>query len=339
MSRIRRVDPAQPGIRRIRCGRGFRYLDADGDPVNDADVLQRLRALAIPPAWQDVWICADPRGHIQAIGRDAAGRKQYRYHDRWRERRDQQKFDRMLEFGTALPKLRRRVEEDLGRRGLVAERVLACAVRLLDLGFFRVGGEAYAEKHGTFGLATLKKRHVRFERGAAVFDYKAKGGERHLQVVSDQVVLPTIRALKRRRGGGYELLAYRQGRSWADVRSDDINAYLKDAVEGEFTAKDFRTWNATVLAAVSLVSKDGQPTLSKAARKRVVTAAIKEVSRYLANSPTVCRNSYIDPRVIDCYRAGETIAGSLERVIQGSDPDQFPDRERIEAAVLRLLRG
>jgi DNA topoisomerase IB len=336
MSRVRRVDCAGPGIRRIRCGRGFRYLDPDGEPVRDDELLERVRGLAIPPAWEDVWICPDQKGHIQATGMDDAGRKQYLYHPGWRERQDKLKFDRMLEFGAALPSLRERVEDDLERRGLARERVLACAIRLLDLGFFRIGGEQYALENDSYGLATLRQRHLKFDRGSAVFDYRAKGGQRHHQIVDDPMVLPTLRALKRRRRGGTKLFVYWQAREWSPVRSAEINERLKDLVGADFSAKDFRSWNATVLAAVSLAVADGQPQ-SPTARKRAATAAVKEVARYLYNTPAVCRSSYIDPRAFDRFDAGETIHSDLERIVERSDPTSFPDRERIERAVLKLL--
>jgi len=299
--------------------------------------MERIRALAIPPAWEDVWICPHPRGHIQATGIDDAGRKQYLYHQQWRESRDREKFDEMLDFAAALPKLRRQVAEDLGRRGLVRERVLACAVRLLDLGFFRIGSEQYVAENETYGLATLRRSHVKVERGAAVFDYPAKGAKRHRREIEDELVLPTIEALKNRTGGGRELFACKVGRSgWTDVNADDINEYLKEAAAGEFSAKDFRTWNATVLAAVALASHDSEVE-TKAARKRIVNAAVKLVASYLDNTPAVARSAYIDPRVFDRFESGETIRGSLERIISGSGPDEFPDREKIEAAVRRLV--
>ena len=336
MPRLRRVDCSSPGISRVRRGRGFSYHEADGTAISDREVLERIRALAIPPAWEEVWICPHPRGHIQATGIDTAGRKQYRYHDAWRERRDQLKFDRVLVFARALPTLRERLDADLERRGLVRERVLACAVALLDLGFFRIGSERYAAENETFGLATLRKRHLRLEGGEATFDYRAKGGKRHVQSIADESVLPTLRALKRRRGGGHALLAYRVGRRWIDVRSEEVNAYLDDVVGEGFTAKDFRTWNATVLAAVALARDGGTPT-SRAARKRAVTAAVEEVAEYLGNTPAVCRSAYIDPRVIDRYDSGETIRAALQRAKSGAGQNGFADRERIERAVLRLI--
>jgi DNA topoisomerase-1 len=337
MPRLRRVDCSEPGLRRVRRGRGFQYREEDGTPIEDRETLERIRELAIPPAWKDVWICPHPGGHIQATGYDDAGRKQYLYHRQWRENRDRQKFDEMLDFARALPELRGRVVDDLGRRGLVRDRVLACAVRLLDLGFFRIGSERYAAENESFGLATLRKKHLAFQNGAAVFDYRAKGAKRHRQVIEDPVVLPTLRALRRRNGGGLELLAYRVGRSgWRDVRSDEINEYLKEAAGGDFTAKDFRTWNATVLAAVAL-ARDGSDADTKTARKRIANEATRQVADYLSNTPAVCRSAYIDPRVFDRFDSGETIRYALETIVDGAGPGEFPDRERIENAVVDLI--
>jgi DNA topoisomerase I len=210
-------------------------------------------------------------------------------------------------------------------------------VRLLDLGFFRIGSERYVAENETFGLATLRRSHLHFERGVAVFDYRAKGSFRHRQEVADASVLPTLRALKRRRGGGADLLAYRRGRTWVDVRSEEINEYLRDVAGGDFTAKDFRTWNATVLAAVELAGVDLGPSPSKAARKRAAREATERVADYLSNTPAVCRSAYIDPRVFDLFDSGETIRRSLKRIVSGSEPGEFPDREQIERAVLRLI--
>jgi DNA topoisomerase IB len=243
----------------------------------------------------------------------------------------------MEDFAAVLPAVRRRVEADLKRRGLVRERVLGCAIRLLDLGFFRVGSERYAAENETYGLATLTKRQLRIERGSAVFDFRAKGSKRHVQVIADEAVLPTLKALKARRGGGSELFAYRNGRSWRDVRSDDINEHLKELAGHDFSAKDFRTWNATVLAAVALARHDPSE-LSTTARRRAINEAVKDVAEYLANTPSICRSAYIDPRVIDRFDSGETIMPALDREINGVDPGEFPDRERIERAVLRLIR-
>jgi DNA topoisomerase IB len=336
MPRLRRVDSSEPGIRRVRRGRGFSYEEEDGTRIDDGKTLERIRELVVPPAWRDVWICSDPRGHIQATGFDDAGRKQYLYHEAWREHRDREKFAGMAEFAAALPRMRERTAPDLVRRGLVRERVLACAVRLLDLGFFRIGSERYAEQNETFGLATLRKRHLRVERGVAIFDYTAKNSKRHRQEIANPAIVPTLRALRTRRGGGYELLAFRNGRGWSDVRAADINEYLKLVMEGDYSAKDFRTWNATVLAAVELATNFADAD-TRTARKRAAAAATKRVADYLSNTPAVCRASYIDPRVFDHFDAGETIRPALKRIIATGRPDEFPDRERIERAVLRLI--
>jgi DNA topoisomerase IB len=333
MGRLRRSESRSAGIARRRRGRGFEYRTAEGVAVAGVD-LERIRALGIPPAWTDVWICADPDGHLQAVGTDAAGRRQYLYHARWRARRDQEKFDRMLDFARVLPRVRKRAERHLHAKGPTRERVLACAVRLLDRGFFRVGGEQYAE-NGTYGLATLERRHVTLEPDAVlVFDYIAKGGKHRVQAVVDPDVYDVVAELKRRRGGGPSLLAYRNGR-WVDVRSSDINEYLKELAGGDFTAKDFRTWHATVLAAVALaVSTEAR---SATARKRAMSRAVQEVARYLGNTPAVCRASYIDPRVFDHYLAGTTIAPALGGLAELEDAPAT--QGRIEAAVLDMLGG
>ena len=303
--------------------------------MSDAETLDRIRALAIPPAWQQVWICTDPVGHLQATGLDAAGRKQYLYHEIWRSQRDREKFERMLDFARALPRLRRRTSEALAGEELDAARVLACAVRLLDVGLFRVGGEEYAEQGGGLGLATLDKEHVRIDGDSIRFDYPAKSGVQRSHEVQDPDALAVIRALKRRRGGGSQLLAHRAGRRWTDVRSDDINEYLKDHLGAGFSAKDFRTWNATVLAAVA-VAVDREAARTKTARKRAVDRAVRLVSEQLGNTPAVARRSYIDPVVFDRYRAGSAIAiprGGLDAL---SGADGRP-RRRIELAVIELL--
>jgi DNA topoisomerase IB len=336
MARIRRVDCSGPGIRRLRRGRGFAYLDAAGEPVRDPATLARIRALVIPPAWRDVWICPLPQGHLQAVGTDAAGRRQYLYHEAWRTRRDQAKFDHMLEFAHALPGLRERVAAQLDGERLTRERVLACAVRLLDRGFFRIGSESYAEQNHSYGLATMHKRHVRLEGDEIVFDYPAKFGRRRLQSVLDPTARELVAALKRRRGGGPELLAYRREGRWVDVRSDDINAYIKELTGGDFTAKDFRTWAATVLAAVALSASFPQAR-SPTARARAISNAVREVAHYLGNTPAVCRASYIDPRVFDRYRSGLTIAGALERLGDVDQPGEPAHQGAIEAAVLELI--
>jgi DNA topoisomerase IB len=319
----------------VRRGRGFSYTDAKGRPIKDPEELLRLKELAIPPAWEDVWICADPLGHLQATGVDAAGRKQYLYHPRWRERRDRENFRRMEDFGRLLPRLRKRIAADLRGDKLERPQVLACAVRLLDVGMFRIGSEQYADEDGGIGLATIRKEHVTIHPDEATFRYPAKAGVERAQMIYDPASLSVVRALKRRRSGGPQLLAYRNGRRWHPLRSEEINEYLKHELGDEFSAKDFRTWNATVLAAVSLAS-DGREANSKTARKRVMDGSVRAVAELLGNTPAVARRSYIDPRVFDRYQSGWTIAGELER-IDRLEPADDRVRARIEHAVLDLM--
>ncbi len=335
MPRLRRVDCSAPGLTRRRRGRGFVYLDQNGNRVTDAATVERIEALVIPPAWTDVWICAHPNGHIQATGVDAAGRRQYRYHDAWRVQRDRVKFDHMLEFGRALPTLRERIAADLERDGLGRERVLACATRLLDLGFFRIGTEGYAEQNQTYGLATIRKEHVSVNGDVIEFDYVAKSGKQRIQSIVDPTVVEVVKALKRRRSGGPELLAYQRDGRWYDVKSADINAYIKDVTGGDFSAKDFRTWAATVLAAVALaVSAEAR---SATARKRAVARAYQEVAHYLGNTPAVARASYVDPRVVDRYLSGVTVAKALEKLGANAQEGHLGTQGEIEWAVLDLL--
>jgi DNA topoisomerase I len=335
MPRLRRVDCSAPGITRRRRGRGFEFLDEDGDRIDDPEVLGRINELAIPPAWEDVWVCPYPMGHIQATGVDARGRKQYLYHQQWRTRRDQEKFDEMIDFARALPRMRRRVASDLDSDWLSREQVLACSVRLLDRGFFRVGGEDYAVENETYGLATMRKEHVSVGKDTITFDYPAKSGQRRIQSIVDPQVHDVVAALRRRRGGEHELLAYKEGTRWRDIKSADINAYVKTVTGGDFSAKDFRTWNATVLAAVALAVSGPAATMSKTARKRAKTRAVKEVAHYLGNTPAVCRASYIDPRVFDRFDSGLTIGGVLHEVGDTNDLDSL--HGPVEEAVLDLI--
>ena len=330
--RLRRSNLSAHGYARRRCGKGFVYRDAEGVRITDPEAIGRITALVIPPAWKDVWISPDPFGHIQATGIDARGRKQYLYHPRWRERRDQEKFDSMVAFARSLPALRSVVDNDIALGDMSREQVLACAARLLDRGFFRIGSEEYAVSNETYGLATMLKSHVTLDGQAIRFDYIAKESKRRLQAVVDPEVAEIIGTLKRRRGGGEELLAYKQDGRWCDIRSPDINAYLKAATSRDISAKDFRTWGATVLAAVGLAVTQRQQ-LSAAARKRAIMRAVKEVAFYLGNTPTVARSSYIDPRVFDRYTDGQTIP--LELI--GAEPESTAIQGPVEEAVLDLL--
>lgn len=336
MARLRRVDCSDPGIERRRRGKGFEYIDGEtGEKITEPDVVARIKELGIPPAWKDVWVCPYPMGHIQATGIDAAGRKQYIYHQRWRERKDQAKFDHMLDFARALPKMRWQWTEHLKLDEMSRERVLACAARLLDLGFFRIGTEGYAEQNDSYGLATMQKRHVVLENGTITFDYKAKSGKRRIQKIVDPEVYEVVGRLKKRRGGGAELLAYKEGNRWVDVKSQDINDYLKSLVGESFTAKDFRTWSSTVLAAMSLVPFERAK--SKTGRKRALAQACKDVARYMGNTPAVCRASYIDPRVFDRFRSGWTIAPVLGELGEGAGFGELGTQQVIEDAVLDLI--
>jgi DNA topoisomerase IB len=334
--RLRRADCSEPGLTRRGAGRGFTYLDEKGERIEDEETVSRIRDLAVPPAWKDVWICPDPNGHLQATGIDDAGRKQYRYHDRWRARRDQEKFDDMVGFARALPLMRKRIARDLRGDEPTEKRVLACAARLLDLGFFRVGGETYAAENDSFGLATIQRGHVSIDGDTVVFDYPAKSGQRRIQAIADDDVRGVVKVLKRRRGGKPDLLAYKEGRRWVDVRSDDINDYVK-AVSGNerFSAKDFRTWNATVLAAIA-ITHVGAGATTKGARKRATSATVKHVAAYLGNTPAVARNSYIDPRVFDRFDSGWTIGGVVDDM-EDADLGEPLVRARIEEAVLDLI--
>ncbi len=329
--RLRRSDCGGEGIVRRRHGRGFAYLDADGERVEDAETLERIAELAIPPAWQEVWICPDPHGHIQATGIDAAGRKQYLYHSRWQQRQTERKFEAVREFAADLPRLRRAVTVDLKRQGMPRERALACAVRLLDLGFFRVGSESYAEENESYGLATIRREHVTVSGGEAVFDFPAKSGQRRVQSIRDPAAIRAIETMRRRRGGPEDLLAWREKGGWRDVRSDDVNAYIQEEIGERFSAKDFRTWHGTVLAAVELAAEP--PPASEAAAKRSISAAVGRVAEALGNTPAVCRRSYIDPRVLDRFRDGERVrpAASANGKLSAKR------RAKIEREVLRLV--
>jgi DNA topoisomerase IB len=280
--------------------------------IEDEETLERIRELAIPPAWEDVWVCPDPFGHIQATGVDGAGRKQYLYHSRWQQRRAERKFETAREFGASLPKLRRAVTRDLGLDGVPRERALACAIRLLDLGFFRIGGEEYAEENESYGVATVLREHVTRRNGEVIFDFPAKSGQRSVRSIRDAAVAEAIEAMRRRRSGPDDLLVFREGGAWRDVRSDDINEYIRERMGNGFSAKDFRTWHGTVLAAVELAGVE-RPA-SEAAARRAIREAVARVADVLGNTPAVCRSSYIDPRVLDRFRDGVTIkAGGLSR--------------------------
>ena len=330
MPRLRKVSPQSKGWRRRRAGKGFVYLDADGARLGAADV-ERIRSLAIPPAWEDVWICPIPQGHLQALGTDVAGRRQYLYHPAWRLKRDQAKFERITEVAQHLPVARRQVSRDLEADGMPTARAAATAVRLLDLGYFRIGGDTYAEDNGSFGLTTLERHHVQARSGRLVFDFVGKSGIEHTIEIDDGQAIAALDAMRKRRTDSDRLLAHRDGRRWVDLTAADVNDYLAELLGGDFTAKDFRTWHATVLAASALAESD-EPGDTKASRQRAVKAAVTEVSGYLGNTPTIAKNSYIDPRVIDQYESGSTITVDLTKY-------RSPERRRAaaEKALLAML--
>ncbi|MGY1857624.1 DNA topoisomerase IB [Modestobacter sp. SYSU DS0290] len=333
--RLRRSDVHAPGWTRRRAGRGFSYRDESGALIKDDARLDRVRGLAIPPAWKDVWICPWPNGHIQAVGTDAAGRRQYRYHDEWRARRDAAKHERVLEISHQLPDVRDEVVAALRKRGLTRDRVLATAVRLLDLGAFRVGSEQYAEDNGTYGLATLRREHVRVRGERTFFSYTAKGGiEREIELTDQPTATVVRQLLERPPETGEELLGYwLADGSWHDVTSDEVNAYLKEISGAEITAKDFRTWTATVMMAAALAEQPAPA--SRTARKKAVREAYVRVSEQLGNTPTVAKASYVDPRVVDRYEHGETIAEALAEAAEA--PDDRTAQRTLETAVCSLL--
>ncbi|NUT40553.1 MAG: DNA topoisomerase IB [Thermoactinospora sp.] len=316
-------DQNEPGIVRRRRGRGFSY-HRDGKPVRSAATLRRIKDLAIPPAWTDVWICPSPHGHLQAVGTDAAGRRQYRYHDQWREQQDEAKFDHVLEVAERLPAFRAQIDEHLAGKGLTRQRVLATAARLLDIGFFRIGTESY----DTFGLATLRMEHVTCSNGAVTCSYQSKGDIPREVLVTDPGACAVIRSLKALGTEG-ELLRYRTDDGWCDVRSHEINDYLRELLDCEVTAKDFRTWHATVLAAVGLA-------ISPSGTRRAVARVMKEVAEYLGNTPAVARASYVDPRVVEAFEAGRTI--SVAGLGADADLGTPATHGAAEQEVIRLIR-
>jgi DNA topoisomerase I len=331
MTRLRTVSPSSKGWTRRRAGKGFVYLDSDGTRVPD-EAVARIKSLVIPPAWQDVWICPVDNGHIQATGIDAAGRKQYLYHPDWRAKRDAEKFDRVLEVATKLPRARAAVLEHITLDGMPLERAAATAVRLLDLGYFRIGSDVYTDENGSFGLTTLERRHVTRKRGRLVFCFIGKSGKEHCIEIDDPLSVEAVQRMRRRRDGGDRLLAYQQSRRWLPLDAALVNDYLRETTGAEITAKDFRTWHATVLAAEALADSK-EPGTTKTSRARAVRSAMVEVSEYLGNTPTIARASYVDPRVVDRYESGETVADAVRR--RFSTPQER--QAALERAVLRLL--
>ncbi len=332
--RLRRSVLSGPGIVRQRRGKGFSYYGPDGQPLDDEAALLRIKELVIPPAWKKVWITPHANGHIQAVGTDAAGRRQYLYHQKWAEERAEEKFDRVLEMSAVLPSWRERVATDLAGRGLTRDRVLALALHLLDRGYFRAGGEQYLEDNDSYGLATLSCEHVTVHGDVVAFDYPAKSGVRRTVEVEDADVARMVRSRLRSVGCGERLLTHRNGDQWTELHADDLNARFKELVGEQYSVKDLRTWHGTVLAAEAFV--DADPPVSKNVTKRVEAAVMKEVSVALGNTPAVARGSYVDPRVVVAYEQGRTIDAAVKRAARSRSATQ---RQGIlEKATRKLIR-
>ena len=327
VARLRYVNDRQPGITRKRVGGDFVYRNPEGKVIKDAAELARIKKLAVPPAWTDVWICPLENGHLQATGRDARRRKQYRYHPRWRHTRDETKYERMLEFGRALPAIRRRVEADLGLPGLPRNKVLAAVVRLMEDTLARVGNPEYASQNNTFGLTTLRNRHVRIRRGRIELDFRAKHGVRHVSLVSDRKLARVVKNCRDLPGS--ELFQYidEEGERHC-IDSADVNDYLRGISGSDITAKDFRTWAATNLAVLALADQEQEPPT-----KKTQVEAIKQVAKRLGNTPAICRKCYIHPAVLEGY-----LDGSLRRTLAAVGKDEEPPGIwRVERMVMRFL--
>ena len=334
MPRLRRVSSSDPGWTRLHHGRGYRYLDVHGQKLGKAEV-ERVKSLVIPPAWRDVWISPYPNAHLQAVGTDEAGRRQYLYHPAWRAKRDEAKFDRVVAMAQRLPEVRQRLREELSRDGLPRETALAAAVRLVDLGCFRLGSESYTEQNGSYGLTTLERRHVRREGDVRVFSFVGKSGVEHEIRLDDSRLAPVIDRMTLRREPEERLLCSKEDGLWVPVQPADINDHIRELFDLEVTAKDFRTWHATLHVAGALgtsVLQSG-PARNKTARNKVVRQAIVGASELLGNTPTVCRSSYVNPRVIDLYESGTTIAETLQELPE----DRDEARDHLDRAVIELL--
>ncbi|AZI57077.1 DNA topoisomerase IB [Nakamurella antarctica] len=349
MAKLRKSNPSHPGITRRRSGRGWAFRHPDGTLV-DRETRDRALALVIPPAWQDVWISPFSNGHIQAIGTDEAGRRQYRYHDDWSTKRHHQKFERVLDFASKLEDARIRVAADLALEGMPRERALATAFRMLDRGHFRIGSEVYAESNGSFGLSTLRREHVRTKGSALVFSYVAKSGLDRVEMINDPDLFAAVGVMRNRSRTEAELFGYKEGRRWRRIHSSDINAYVKDVVGMAVSAKDFRTWHGTGIAAVALAEElsrfDAAKKWTEAARNRAASNAIKETAQRLGNTPAVCRGSYVHPQLTELFRRDITVAAEVALVRQSLPKLTAVDDEiaviaghaEVERAVLHLLQ-
>ena len=330
---LRYVNDQKPGITRHARGKDFLYRTPDGKPLRDADTLARIRHLVIPPAWTEVWISPHANGHIQATGRDARGRKQYRYHERWRQHRDENKFERMMGFARVLPRIRRRVSRDLKRPGMPREKVIATVVRLLEVTLIRVGNDEYARTNNSYGLTTMRNRHVRVAHGDIQFSFRGKSGKRHQISVHDARLAKIVR--KCQDMPGQDLFEYEEDGKPRDVTSEDVNSYLREITGEEYSAKDFRTWAGTVLAAIALRQFEGA-VKGRQAKKNIVTA-VEAVARMLGNTPAVCKKCYIHPEVLNSYLAGQTIETVKQRLAEKVDTSLSRLKPE-EAAVMMLLQ-
>lgn len=327
---LRYVDPADPGIRRVRRAKVFGYLDSDGRPVTDDDTLERIRALAIPPAWEEVWISPSPVGHIQATGRDARGRRQYRYHADWHKVRDGAKYERTIAFARALPKLRRQVARDMALSGLPHRKVVAAVIRLLEMTMIRVGNEEYARENRSFGLTTLRNRHASIRGSALKLTFRGKSGKRHSVGVRDRRLARVVKACQELPGQRLFQYVDEDGQP-QHIDSDDVNDYLRDAMGSEFSAKDFRTWAGTVLAARAFEALGDGP-----ATRGALTTAVEGVARQLGNTPAVCRRCYIHPEIIDSYLDGSLAQHMAQRASDALEHGRGLRAE--ERRVLAVLR-
>ena len=329
---LRYVTDSQPGILRKRSGRGFRYFGPDGKAVRDPEVLARIKSLVIPPAWTNVWICTSPKGHLQVTGRDAKGRKQSKYHPRWREVRDETKYERMAIFGTVLPKVREQVEDDLATPGLSRRKVLATVVRLMETTFIRVGNEEYARENHSYGLTTMRNRHVQVNGSTITFRFQGKSKIRHTLDLHDRRLARIIQRCQDI--PGYELFQYLDSEGEPQsIDSADVNEYLRDITHEHFTAKDFRTWAGTVLACMTL--REFEAFESETQAKKNVVQAIKTVAARLRNTPSVCRKCYVHPAVLESYMSGRM---KIPRKRKNRYSNMAGALEQEEAALLRLLK-
>jgi DNA topoisomerase-1 len=334
---LRYVSDAKPGIRRKRQGKGFRYVGPDGAPMRDPEVMRRIRSLVIPPAWTNVWICPSANGHLQATGRDARGRKQSRYHPRWSTVRDETKYERMVLFGAALPTIRERVEQHLALPGMPREKILAAIVRLLETTFIRVGNSEYAKQNGSYGLTTLRNKHVSVKGATVTFDFKGKSGVEHSIDLQDRRLAAIIKRCQDL--PGYELFQYLDAEGERhSIDAADVNDYLRQITEQDFTAKDFRTWAGTVLACEML--RESQPFENESQAKKNVVAAIKSVAQRLGNTPSVCRKCYVHPAVLESYFSGQMMNAFRKQVAHEIEREVEKDLKALrdeEHALLQLL--